>query len=225
MSAIHKYDLYSKEFHRNSHAIFAQMRAEDPIFRQAGLDGETPIWFVSRYAEVQQILLDDKHFVRDLGLALTQEEVDRIFGQLDPQVDQMMNNHMLNRDGEDHRRLRSLVSKAFTPRVIQSMRPRIETIARDLLDKVAKNGRMELVSEYAFPLPITVIAELLGIPLHNQDQFRIWSNAFVMPAITPEEKQNAMRLLLEFAGYMQQLVAERRRQPQEDLLSGLIHAE
>lgn len=225
MSATRKYDLYSKEFHEYSHTIFAQMRAEDPVFKQAGLDGETPIWFVSRYAEVQQILLDDKHFVRDLRLALTAEEIDRIFGQLDPQVDQMMNNHMLNRDGEDHRRLRSLVSKAFTPKVIQSMRPRIETIARDLLDKVAKNGRMELVSEYAFPLPITVIAELLGIPLHNQNQFRIWSNAFVMPAITPEEKQNAMRLLLEFAGYMQQLVAERRRQPQEDLLSGLIHAE
>lgn len=225
MSATRKYDLYSKEFHKYSHTIFAQMRAEDPVFKQAGLDGETPIWFVSRYAEVQQILLDDKHFVRDLRLALTPEEIDRIFGQLDPQVDQMMNNHMLNRDGEDHRRLRSLVSKAFTPKVIQSMRPRIETIARDLLDKVAKNGRMELVSEYAFPLPITVIAELLGIPLHNQHQFRIWSNAFVMPAITPEQKQNAMRLLLEFAGYMQQLVAERRRQPQEDLLSGLIHAE
>ena len=99
----------------------------------------------------------------------------------------MMNNHMLNRDGDDHRRLRSLVSKAFTPKVIQGMRPRIEVIARDLLDRVAANGRMELVSDYAFPLPITVIAELLGIPLDNQNQFRIWSNAFVRPALTSEE--------------------------------------
>jgi cytochrome P450 len=198
---------------------------EAPLIKQIGIDGATPIWFVTRYAEAQQVLLDDKHFVRDPRLVFTQEELERFFGNLNPQVDQMMNNHMLNRDGKDHRRLRSIVSKAFTPKVIQSMRSRIEKIAQDLLDKVIPNGKMELVSDYAFPLPITVIAELLGIPLDNQNQFRIWSNAFVTPAITTEQQQKAMGLLLEFAMYMQQLVAERRRQPGNDLLSGLIHAE
>jgi cytochrome P450 len=225
MSTIRKYELYSKEFRKNSHATFAQMRREAPLLKQTGIDGKTQIWFVTRYAEAQQVLLDDKHFVRDPQLVFAQEELERIFGKLDPQVDRMMNNHMLNRDGEDHRRLRSIVSKAFTSKVIQNMRPRIETIAQDLLDKVIANGKMELVSDYAFPLPITVIAELLGIPLDNQNQFRMWSNAFVRPAIKPEEQQEAMRLLMEFAMYMQQLVAERRRQPGNDLLSGLIHAE
>ncbi len=220
-----KYELYSKEFRQNSHAVFARMRAEAPIFKQIGLDGKTPIWFVTRYADAQQILLDDRRFTRDPRSVFTMEELEQNLGVPDPQVDRMMNNHMLNRDGEDHRRLRSLVSKAFTPRVIQSMRPRIEAIAHHLLDKVLDAGRMELVSDYAFPLPITVIAELLGIPLHNQNQFRIWSNAFVRPAVTPDQQQEAMRLLLEFAGYMQTLVAERRRQPGNDLLSGLIHAE
>ena len=225
MSTTRKYDLYSKEFRKNSHAIFAQMRMEAPLIKEIGIDGETQIWFVTRYAEAQQVLLDDKHFVRNPRLVFAQEDLERIFGKLDPQLDRMMNNHMLNRDGEDHRRLRSIVSKAFTPKVIQSMRLRIETIAQSLLDKVIANGKMELVSDYAFPLPITVIAELLGIPLDNQNQFRIWSNAFVRPAIQPEEQQEAMRLLMEFAMYMQQLVAERRRQPGNDLLSGLIHAE
>lgn len=225
MATPRKYELYSKEFRRNSHAVFAQMRAEDPIFKQSGLDGETPIWFVTRHADAQQILLDDKHFVRDAKLVLTPEEVERVFGPLEPQIDRMINNHMLNHDGENHRRLRSIVSKAFTPKVIQGMRRRIEKIAQDLLDNVMPNGQMELVSEYAFPLPITVIAELLGIPLDNQNQFRIWSNAFVRPALTPEEQQESMQLLGEFAGYMQQLVAERRRQPGSDLLSGLIYAE
>jgi cytochrome P450 len=201
------------------------MRAESPLIKQIGLDGETPIWFVTRHAEAQQILMDDRHFVRDPSAALTPEEFDRIIGKSDPNLDRMLNNNMLNRDGEDHRRLRSIVSKAFTPKVIQNMRPRIQKIAEDLLDRVLPNGKMELVSEYAFPLPITVIAELLGIPLNNQNQFRIWSNAFVRPALTAEEQQEAMRLLMEFAGYMQQLVAERRRQPGSDLLSGLIHAE
>lgn len=225
MAETRKYELYSKEFRQNSHAVFTRMRAENPIFKQIGLDGKTHIWFVTRYADAQQILLDDKHFVRDPRLVFSREELGQSFGAPDPQVDRMMNNHMLNRDGDDHRRLRSLVSKAFTPRVIQSMRPRIEAIAEQLLDKVITQGRMELVSDYAFPLPITVIAELLGIPLDNQNQFRIWSNAFVRPAITPDQQQEAMRLLLEFAGYMQILVAERRRQPSNDLLSGLIHAE
>ncbi len=225
MTETRKYELYSKEFRQDSHAVFARMRAEDPIFKQIGLDGKTPIWFVTRYAEAQQILLDDKHFVRDPRLVFSGEELEQSLGLPDPQVDRMMNNHMLNRDGEDHRRLRSLVSKAFTPMVIQSMRPRVEAIAQHLLDQVVEKGRMELVSDYAFPLPITVIAELLGIPSDNQNQFRVWSNAFVRPAIAPDQQQEAMRLLLEFAGYMQMLVSERRRQPGNDLLSGLIHAE
>jgi cytochrome P450 len=220
-----KYELYSKEFRQNSHAVFAGMRANDPIFKQTGLDGKTLIWFVTRYDDVQQVLSDDTHFVLDPKLVFDEAELKRRFGETDSQIDSMLNNNMLNRDGEDHRRLRSLVSKAFTPKVIQNMRPRIEAIAKELLDKVEKNGRMELVSDYAFPLPITVIAELLGIPLHNQNQFRIWSNAFVRPAITEEEQKEAYLLLQEFVGYMQKLVTERRLHPGDDLLSGLIHVE
>jgi len=225
MTEARKYELYSKEFRENSHAVFARMRADDPVFKQIGLDGKTPIWFVTRYDGVQQVLLDDTHFVLDAKLVFNEDERKRLFGALDPQIDSMLNNHMLNKDGEDHRRLRSLVSKAFTPKVIQNMRPRIEAIAGELLDKVQANGEMELVSDYAFPLPITVIAELLGIPLDNQNQFRIWSNAFVRPAITEEEQKETFVLLQEFVGYMQKLVAERRLHPGDDLLSRLIHVE
>jgi cytochrome P450 len=225
MAETRKYELYSHEFRQNSHAVFAQMRANDPVLKQAGLDGTTPIWFITRYAEVQQVLADDEHFVRDPALVYSDQEREKIFGKPNELIDSMMNNHMLNKDGVDHRRLRSLVSKAFTPRVIQNMRPRIEAIATELLDKVQANGRMELISEFAFPLPITVIAELLGVPLHNQNQFRTWSNAFVRPAITEEEQKVAFLLLQEFAAYMQNLVADRRQHPGDDLLSGLLHAE
>ena len=224
MTTGRKYELYSHEFRQNSHAVFAQMRTDDPVIKQAGLDGTTPIWFVTRYAEVQHILADDEHFVRDPALVYSAEEREKIFGKPNELIDNMMNNHMLNKDRDDHRRLRSLVSKAFTPRVIQNMRPRIEGIATELLDKVQANGKMELISDFAFPLPITVIAELLGIPLHNQNQFRIWSNAFVSPAITEEEQQAAFTLLQEFAAYMQNLVTDRGLHPGGDLLSGLIHA-
>ena len=225
MRETRKYELYSKYFRQNSYAVFAQMRANDPVIQQTGMDGSTPIWFVTRYDEAQQVLLDDAHFVRDPSLVFSAEEQERIFGTLDPQIDSMLNNHMLNKDGEDHRRLRSLVSKAFTPRVIQNMRPRIEAIAMELLDKVESNGNMELISDYAFPLPITVIAELLGIPIDNQNQFRKWSNAFVRPTITAEEQREAFGLLQEFAAYMQKLVADRRLHPGDDLLSALLHVE
>lgn len=203
MTTARKYELYSHEFRQNSYAVFNQMRANDPIFKQTGLDGKTQIWFVTRYEEVQQVLLDDDHFVRDPNLVYGEAERENIFGKPNALIDSMMNNHMLNKDGEDHRRLRSLVSKAFTPKVIQNMRPRIEAIAQGLLDKVEAGGGMELISDFAFPLPITVIAELLGIPLDNQNQFRIWSNAFVRPAITDEDQKEAFLLLQEFAVYMQ----------------------
>lgn len=105
------------------------------------------------------------------------------------------------------------------------MRPRIQEIANHLLDRAASKGSMDLIAEYAFPLPITVIAELLGIPAEDKERFRIWSNAFVRPTVTKEEQQEAMRLLGEFVAYMQRLVQARRQQPGSDLLSGLIHAE
>ena len=218
-----KYDLYSHEFRLNTHRIFAQMRERDPVLQQPGLDGETPIWFVTRYADVERVLLDDQTFVRDP--ASVSAELAEKYTPPDQALAALTSNHMLNRDGETHRRLRSLVGKAFTPAVIRDLRPRIEAIAAHLLDRVVPQGRMELVDDFAFPLPITVIAELLGIPVARRDDFRTWSNAFVRPALTPDEQAETMRLLQEFGAYAQQLVAERRLAPGDDLLSRLIHVE
>jgi cytochrome P450 len=218
-----KYDLYSPDFRRQSHQVFARMRSEDPVIRQIGLDGETPIWFVTRYAEVEHVLVNDHLFVRDP--ALVSAELGEKFGVPQQGIMAMVNDNMLNRDGDAHRRLRALVSKAFTRKVIQDLRPRIESIAEVLLDRVAERGRMDLISEFAFPLPITVIAEMLGIPIERQDDFRRWSNVVITPALTPEAQAESARLLGEFVVFMQELVAERRGHPGPDLLSGLIHAE
>jgi cytochrome P450 len=223
MTTTQTYDLYGDAFRVQAHQIYARMRAEAPVFQQAGLDGQTPIWFVTGAAEVEQVLLDSQTFARDP--AMISEELAAAFQTPDPHVRAITDNHMLNRDGDDHRRLRALVSKAFTPRVIESMRPRVEAIAATLLDRVAAQGRMELIADYAFPLPITVIAELLGVPVDRQEDFRSWSDAFVRPAITPDEQLASMRQLQAFAAYMQQLVAERRQNPRDDLISRLIQAE
>ncbi|MFZ0342417.1 MAG: cytochrome P450, partial [Gaiellaceae bacterium] len=117
------------------------------------------------------------------------------------------------------------VSKAFTPRMIERLRPRIREIADELIGRVSATGEMELVSEFAFPLPITVIAELLGVPIADRERFRQWSGAMVSPALAATELEQADALLGAFVEYLLALFAERRQQPGEDLVSALVAVE
>ena len=178
-----KYDLYGSEFRADPACVFARMREHDPVPLQHGLDPETPIWFITKHDDVAAVLLDDERFVRDPRLALTEEELaahDR------PPMLEVIDNNMINRDGDHHRRLRRLVTKAFTPKMVEQLRPRIQTIADELIDAVEPRREMDLSAEYAFPLPITVIAELLGVPNVDQDRFKEWSDGGARtPAISP----------------------------------------
>jgi cytochrome P450 len=221
MATTRKYDLYSDEFRATSYETFARMRAEDPIFCQPGIDGETLIWFVTRYEDVVAVLLDDERFVRDPARALTPGELEAFASGM-PDAFAFIDQHMLNRDGEDHRRLRRLVTKAFTPRMVEQLRPRIQEIADELIDRVEQRGQMELVEELAFPLPITVIAELLGIPVEDRDRFRRWSNAIVTPALGPEAMADFGAQMSEFVAYLHDLFDRRRSDPGDDLVSALL---
>ena len=224
MSTTQRYDLYSPEFRATTHATYARMREESPVHLQPGLDGETLIWFVTRYEDVVAVLTD-KRFVLDPKLALSQEELDAL--EADSQIpnDERVNTNLLAMDGDDHRRLRQLVTKAFTPRMVEQLRPRIQEIADELIDRVQAQGAMELVDDFAFPLPITVIAELLGIPVEDRGRFRTWSNSFVLPPVTDELREQFMRHTDEFVAYLDDLFATRRAEPTDDLLSALVQAE
>jgi cytochrome P450 len=223
-SVARKYDLYSDAFRADTYATFARMREHDPVICQPGIDGETPIWWVTRYDHAEAVLLDDERFVRDLRLAISPELLAEFEAGL-PDAIKFVDSHMLNRDGDDHRRLRRLVSKAFTPRMIELLRPRIQEIADRLIDPVLSGGAMELVSEFAFPLPITVIAELLGVPPADRDRFREWSNEIVSPALGAAELERFGAKMVEFAAYLHELFEERRREPGEDLVSALVAVE
>src|SRR5256885_858553 len=133
MATARKYDLYSDRFRAETYATFARMREEDAVFCQVGIDGETMLWFVTRHDDAVAVLLDDERFVRDPALALTQEELEAFRSGM-PEGMAFVENHMLNKDGEDHRRLRRLVTKAFTPRMVEQLRPRIHEIADELID-------------------------------------------------------------------------------------------
>jgi len=219
-----KYDLYSDAFRADTYATFARMRERDPVFCQPGLDDETPIWFVSRYDDAVAVLLDDETFVRDPKLALDMDEVSAFTRSL-PESFAFIENHMLNKDGGDHRRLRRLVTKAFTPRMVERLRPRIQEIADELIDRVEGRGEMELVEEFAFPLPITVIAELLGVPVADRERFREWSDAIVTPAASPGDLAGFGEQMQAFVHYLLALFEERRREPRDDLTSALVAVE
>ena len=220
MAVERKYELYTHEAKANAYALFAKMRQDDPVHCQPGIDGETMIWFVTSYDEVEQVLRDDKHFVREARNALPPEQV----YQPNP-LEAMMSNHMLNKDWDDHRRLRTLVSQAFTPRRVQTLRPRIQAIANELLDGVANQGHMDLIADYTFHLPTIVIAEMLGIPVADRDKFKVWSQAALMPTLDDDSLAEFMALMQEFMTYLRNLFDERRETPGDDLLSALLQAE
>jgi cytochrome P450 len=224
MATTRKSDLSSPEFRAQTYETFERMRRDDPVFAQPGIDGETMIWFVTSHDEAVKVLLDDKRFVRDPALALSPEEL-AAFQAGVPEVLAFIDNHMLNKDGDEHRRLRKLVTKAFTPRMVEQLRPRIQEIADELIDAVEARGEMELIDDFAFPLPITVIAELLGIPASDRDSFRRWSNALVTPALTPEDVETFTALSGEFVAYLRDLFERRRAEPGDDLVSALLNVD
>lgn len=203
----------------NPYPIYDYWRAAQPI-HWTGSE-----WRIFRYADGQAVLRDPRF------------GADRV--QADPQwlvetglapLFEARANMMLFTDPPDHTRLRTLVHRAFTPRVVESYRPLVQRIVDQLLDAAAERGSIELISEFAYPLPVTVIAHMLGVPVDMHDQFRRWSDvlaAFIGGTTRPEAEviPAALKAVLEMTDFFLALVAERRRAPRDDLLSALAQAE
>jgi cytochrome P450 len=206
--------------------LFAQARAAGPLTPLPGafsLPGQT-VWLVTRWEEAVQALKDDARFTVDpsrIGAGaprMQRPESGRagrgFFG----------GRSMISVDEPDHRRLRSLVSRAFTPRYIESLRPRVEALADALLDRVQPQGAMDLVADFAYPLPINVISDMLGVPAGERDQLRAWSEAIAGGAAGAADPARFAKLSA-FGEYTARLVAEKRRRPQDDLVSQLAQIE
>ena len=136
--------------------------------------------------DVQYILHQDTLFVRDAKNALPADKVPQ-----PSQLEALMFNHMLNKDGDEHRRLRTLVSLAFTPSRVRDLRPRVQAIANDLIAAVQSKGQMDLIADYAFQLPTIVISEMLGIPTADREHFKQWTEAVMtqLSHLKPKPKQ------------------------------------
>jgi cytochrome P450 len=140
----------------------------------------------------------------------------------------MQRNWMLLKDPPDHTRLRGLVHKAFTPRMVEKLRDYIQTITDRLLDAVQDSGQMDIIHDLAVPLPVTVIAELIGAPLADQEKFREWSRDLagtLEMTDAAEVYERGSRATVAFSAYLHDLIADRRKNPQDDLLSALVAAE
>jgi cytochrome P450 len=192
---------------------YRQMRETQPVYH----DPDWGAWHVFRYADVARILSDYTTFSSDESRYMPAEYQDN----------NPISSSILRMDPPRHRQLRSLVSQAFTPRMVMQMEPRIKEITCGLLDQVAERGEMDAIRDLAYPLPVTVIAELLGIPTELREDFKRWSDALVSgdEEMTQEERQALFQEIGSMFGYFSQVLEERRAHPNNDLVSALLAAE
>lgn len=215
-------DIFSTEFKADPYPFFAQLRATQPVYRTVLADRQAA-WLITRYEDVAAVLKDER-FVKNRQNARPATQSAKK-GWL-PSTFDVLQQNMLDLDAPDHTRLRQLVHKAFTPRLIESISQRVQTLADDLLDKVLTDGKgqMDLVASYALPIPLTIICEMLGIPATDQQKFHRWVKGMIAVSTNFDMLRSVPGILMMMR-YLRGLVAERRHSPQEDLISLLVAVE
>lgn len=212
-------DLGSSSFKAAPYAFWAKLRDLEPAHRIRLRNGATA-WLVSRYQDAVAVLAD-RRFAKD---PLKAKGDDSAKPPWLPGPLRALSRNMLDLDEPDHRRLRSLVQKAFTPHVVEAMRPRIESIAAELLDAIERrpDDGADLIGDYAAPIPVTVIAELLGVARRDRRRFQRWSNDLVAADTSAWHKLRAIPSGLAFILFLRRLIRQRASAPGDDLLSRLI---
>jgi pimeloyl-[acyl-carrier protein] synthase len=203
--------------------LYQRLRERDPIHRSRAIRG----WFLFRHADCLAVLRDGRFSADDRNYAgyAQQRAWEIADGLADP--NQPDEPPMLRRDPPDHTRLRKLVSKAFTPRALEQLRPRVEELADRLLTPLSRRGEFDVIRDFAVPFPVTIIAQMLGIPARDFATFKRWSDhlvGFLDPLASPGPKV-LRKTVDEFDDYMSRLAEERRREPAEDLLTALVQAD
>jgi cytochrome P450 len=224
-----QYGLDSPEFLANPYPTFEMMRGSDPIFWNA----ESRYWILTRYADIAS-MIQSEHLSSNRIAAHAGRMPNAAKEHFRPFF-QAVSSWMLMIDPPDHTRLRGLVNEAFTPRVVENMRALIQDLVNNMLSAKKEQGRMDILTDLANPLPATVIAEMLGVPATDQRQFKEWSDdiAVALSGIdtggTKEELfalyELAQKSLLALSAYFKERVVELRLRPRENLLSAMAQAE
>ena len=214
------FDPLDAAFIADPYPVYRRLRDDHPIVWNPA----TGQWLISRYADINSLLRD-----RRLGRTYLHQATHAEMGRPEPPAwhapfHELNDAGMLDMEPPDHTRLRRLVLRAFTPRVVEAMRGRIEAIVDGLVDDLVGAGDIDLIADFAEPLPVTVIAELLGIPEADRHLLRPWSaDICLMYELDPPDAsaRKAVQASVEFGAYLRDLVADRRARPGSDLISGL----
>lgn len=217
------YNPMNAELRSDPYPFYTELRNTDPFHRCRNADG----WVLSRYEDVLAVLRDPSFSADERNHRRFAWFVRRFKNAGLPSPYDDDRGSMLRLDPPHHTRLRGLVAKAFTGRAVERMRPRVEAILKELVDSRPARGPMELVGELAAPLPVRVIAEMLGIPPEDHERFREWSNEVVrsLGEGTLEDHQAAKRAGETLDAYFEAIIAARRQAPKDDLVSALVAAE
>jgi cytochrome P450 len=222
------FDPFDPTWSTDPFPLYADLRERAPIHRN-----ELGFWVVARHEDCLAVLRDRRASSDSLNVAVERmpEGFRTPVDEDDPVAKAMLEMRpFLFRDPPDHTRLRGLVAKAFTPKVVESLRDRTQVVVDELLDVALEEDRVDLLEAFAYPLPVRVICDLLGVPLADQERFKGWSHALARgldPDFLLTEEVIAARgeAVLQFAQYFFELLAERKRNPGEDLLSRLVAVE
>ena len=217
--------LTSPDFVQDPYPVYQVLHATAPVYWCEPWGA----WLLTGYDDVMTTSQSPDIFANQGRMeALLRHLPKEIWDELAP-LRQHFSSGLMHSDPPDHTRLRLLVTKAFSPRVIEAMRTRIQGVVDNLLDSVQPNSKMDVISDLAFPLPATVISELLGIPVEDREQFSYWAKAITSIQGTgqanPDIALRAQDNLLEVREYFSEIFSQRRREPGDDLISALVTAE
>jgi cytochrome P450 len=217
--------LTSPAFKANPYPAFACLRADDPVhqFTSSGVhqlnsSQEQRTWLITRYEDAQVVLRDERFVKAHNKLLPLKEQTPTPASAAD-----LLSMGMVDFDPPDHTRLRSLVNLSFTPRLVEQWHERIQEITDELIDAVEGQGSMDLIEQFAFPLPIRVILEMLGVPAEDSPKLRLWIKLIV--DALPDASQQAGEQLQACYTYLLALIESKRQAPADDLVSKLIQAE
>ncbi|MBB1246814.1 cytochrome P450 [Streptomyces durbertensis] len=212
-------ELFSWEFAADPYPAYAWLRQHAPVHRTT-LPSGVEAWLVTRYTDARQVLADQR-LSKNPGHHSEQAHGKGKVGIPGERSANLMT-HLLNIDPPDHTRLRRLVSKAFTPRRVAEFEPRVQELTDGLIEAFAPRGEADLIHEFAFPLPIYAICDMLGVPAEDQDDFREWAGLMIRHGGGP--RGGVGRSVKKMRGYLQDLIHRKRDDLGEDLISGLIRA-
>jgi cytochrome P450 len=213
------------QFLSDPYPFYDGLRATDPVLWMPDLFGLGG-WIVTGYGACSSALRN-KHFGKEGHRVVAAEKL-ALIPQESAEVAERRKSNLLFRDPPDHTRLRGLVTQAFSPRTVERLRPRIAAIADQLLSAVQAKGEADLIRDYAFPLPIIVIAELLGVPPEDRDQFKAWSTDLTAGINLGADAADLTRsgaAVTALSAYLTEIIEDRRRAPRADLISELVQVQ